>query len=131
MTTLKWPPVIHSAAGQSIELNAETPVRVEAAALGPQLFDVTVVGHAWPGVLATITSALATEELNIVDLQLATYQEAAAGTPLAFVDVVHVILEDLASYERRNLLPAEEAQTAGATSRIDQTIISDHQAVER
>ena len=39
---------------------------------------------------------------------------------------VRVILEDLASYERRNLLPEEEAAPASAASRVDKTIISDH-----
>jgi hypothetical protein len=39
---------------------------------------------------------------------------------------VRVILEDLASCERQNLLPEGEAAPATTTSRVDKTIISDH-----
>ena len=73
------------------EISLQTPVAVDVQSLGRQLFDATVVGLDRPGVLAAITSAVAMQGLNVVDLPGGvTEEENPEGHPSAFVDVVRL-----------------------------------------
>jgi hypothetical protein len=80
-------------------LSGEHAVEVEVRPLGGPYYEVCVVGFDRTGVLAAITTALASDDFDVKDLQLATYlPEHGAdveGTPDApvsarFVDVVRV-----------------------------------------
>jgi serine/threonine protein kinase len=77
-------------------LDDEHPVEVDFRPLGGKSYEVCVVGFDRTGVLASITSALATDDIDVHDLQIATYSpaeddgtEAGAETP-RFVDVALV-----------------------------------------
>ena len=77
-------------------LTDEQPVEVEVRPLGGQSYEVCVVGFDHTGVLAAITTALATDDFDVQDLQLSTYlpeQEGEGeGEPAAarFVDLARV-----------------------------------------
>lgn len=91
-------------------VNAEQVVEVEVRSLGGQNLEVCVVGYDRTGVLAAITTALASDGLDVQDLQLATYlpaEEAAdsESEPTFFVDVVRV-----ASGSRRGVAVADIAK---------------------
>jgi len=73
-------------------LNAERPVEVEVRPQEAQTYEVVVVGEDRTGVLACITTALATEGFSLRDVKLATYRadEEYAVAPTYFVDVLRV-----------------------------------------
>jgi serine/threonine protein kinase len=81
-------------------LGDEHPVEVEVRPLGGPYYEVCVVGFDRTGVLAAITTALASDDFDVQDLQLSTYmpehahehKEDGRGEPAAahFVDVVRV-----------------------------------------
>ena len=54
-------------------LSPEQPVEVEVRSLGGQSYEICVVGFDRTGVLAAITTALASDGLDTQDLRLATY----------------------------------------------------------
>lgn len=76
------------------ELSARESVAVDIKALSGVSFEVVVVGHDRPGVIACLTTALAADGWDIHDLKLATYQPAEESLdppePTFFVDVVRV-----------------------------------------
>ncbi len=77
------------------QVTEEQRVEVEVRSLGGQTLEVCVVGFDHTGVLAAITLALASDNLDVQDLQLATYlppEEGAEPTvePTFFVDVIRV-----------------------------------------
>src|SRR5271170_1080918 len=55
-------------------LNLEQPVEVDVRSLGGQNYEICVVGVDRTGVLAAITTALASDGLDTLDLRLATYR---------------------------------------------------------
>jgi|GEM_PF-6731174 len=78
-------------------LSDEQPVDVEVKPLGGPNYEVCVVGFDRTGVLAAITTALATDKCDVFDLQLATYLPAdlegePENEPPRFVDVIRVSL---------------------------------------
>ena len=82
-------------------LSIEVPVEVEVRHLGRRDYEVCVVGFDRTGVLAAITTALASNELDTQDLHLATYQsdpELDDDDRAHFVDVARV-----SAKERLNL----------------------------
>jgi hypothetical protein len=77
------------------QVTPEQRVEVEVRSLGGQTLEVAVVGFDHTGVLAAITLALASDGLDVQDVQLATYlppEEGAEATvePTFFVDVIRV-----------------------------------------
>ena len=65
-------------------LNDEQAVEVEVRPVGGQYYEVCVVGFDRTGVLAAITTALASDDFDVQDLQLSTYmpeQEHEARAP--------------------------------------------------
>ncbi len=116
-------------------LSIEVPVEVEVRHLGGRDYEVCVVGFDRTGVLAAITTALASNELDTQDLHLATYQsdsELDDDDRARFVDVARVSakerlnLADVAANLRERLCIAFlhlaegdliSAQTAAADSR--------------
>ncbi len=85
-------------------------VEVEVRTLGGANLEVCVVGFDHTGVLASLTTALASDGLDVQDLQLATYlpppdDEGASSEPTFFVDVVRV------TSSRRGLAVAEIARS--------------------
>src|SRR6185369_7749751 len=96
-------------------LKSERPVEVEIRSQEPQTFEVVVVGEDQTGVLACITTALATDGFSLRDVRLATYRadEEYASAPTFFVDVLRVAgdlnersLQDVASGLRGRLARA-------------------------
>src|SRR5215467_8754832 len=73
-------------------LKAERPVEVEVRPHEDQTYEVVVVGEDRTGVLACITTALATDGFSLRDVKLATYRadEEYAVAPTYFVDVLRV-----------------------------------------
>jgi Protein kinase domain len=73
-------------------LKAEQPVEVEVRPRDGQTYEVVVAGEDRTGVLACITTALATDGFSLRDVKLATYRadEEYAGAPTYFVDVLRV-----------------------------------------
>src|SRR5262249_40193336 len=73
-------------------LKADRPVEVVVRPHDAQIYEVVVVGEDRTGVLACITTALATDGLSLRDVKLATYRadEEYAGAPTYFVDVLRV-----------------------------------------
>src|SRR5215470_387796 len=93
-------------------LKAERPVEVEVRPQEAQTYEVVVVGEDRTGVLACITTALATDGFSLRDVKLATYRadEEYAAAPTYFVDVLRVAgdvkdrsLQDVASSLRDRL----------------------------
>src|SRR5262245_35315668 len=93
-------------------LKAERPVEVEVRPQEAQTYEVVVVGEDRTGVLACITTALATDGFSLRDVKLATYRadEEYASAPTYFVDVLRVAgdlndrsLQDVASGLRERL----------------------------
>ena len=117
-------------------LKAERPVEVEVRPLEANTYEVVVVGEDRTGVLACITTALATDGLSLRDVKLATYRadEEYAVAPTYFVDVLRVAgdlngrsPEDVASSLRERLANSfrylaegklAEAQIAVGDSRL-------------
>jgi serine/threonine protein kinase len=116
-------------------LTLEQPVEVDVRSLGGQNYEICVVGVDRTGVLAAITTALASDGLDTQDLRLATYHsddELDAPGSARFVDVIRVIssqkgwsVADMAKDLRDRLTLAFEhlaegdlrsAQTAAADS---------------
>src|SRR5215469_11671667 len=96
-------------------LKAERPVEVEFRPREGQTFEVVVVGEDRTGVLACITTALATDGFSLRDVRLATYRsdEENVGAPTYFVDVLRVAgdlnnrsTQDVASSLRERLANA-------------------------
>src|SRR5499427_9497690 len=73
-------------------LKAERPVEVEVRPQEAQTYEVVVVGEDRTGVLACITTALATDGFSLRDVKLATYRvdEEYVVAPTYFVDVLRV-----------------------------------------
>ena len=73
-------------------LSPEQQVELEMRPLGGQSYEVCVVGFDRTGVLAAITTALASDGLDTQDLRLATYQSDESDEPgtALFVDVARV-----------------------------------------
>ena len=73
-------------------LKADRPVEVEIHPQETQIYDVVVVGEDRTGVLACITTALASDGFSLRDVKLATYRadEEYAVAPTYFVDVLRV-----------------------------------------
>jgi len=80
-------------------LGDEHPVEVDVRPVGGQYYEVCVVGFDRTGVLAAITTALASDDFDVQDLQLSTYmpehgqeeqQGAGESTAARFVDVARV-----------------------------------------
>src|SRR5262249_54789342 len=93
-------------------LKAERTVEVEFSPQEAQTYEVFVVGEDCTGVLACITTALATDGFSLRDVKLATYRadEEYAAAPTYFVDVLRVAgelngrsLQDVASGLRQRL----------------------------
>lgn len=80
-------------------LSDEQPVEVEVRPLGGKHFEVCVVGFDRTGVLAAITTALASNGFDTQDLKLATYQPDADDDSIRtrFVDVARVIAQERSS----------------------------------
>ncbi len=75
-------------------LTPEQPVDVDVRSLGGQSYEICVVGFDRTGVLAAITTALASDGLDTLDLRLATYRSDEEDDPVGsacFVDVIRVI----------------------------------------
>jgi Protein kinase domain len=96
-------------------LKADRSVEVGIQPQEAQSYEVVVVGEDRTGVLACITTALATDGLSLRDVKLATYRadEEYAGKPTYFVDVLRVVgdlrgrsLQDVASSLRGRLANA-------------------------
>src|SRR5215470_8245915 len=96
-------------------LKPERPVEVEVRPREAQTYEVVVVGEDRTGVLASITTALATDGFGLRDVKLATYRadEEHAAAPTYFVDVLRVAgdlngrsLQDVASSLRERLTNA-------------------------
>src|SRR5262245_25297752 len=96
-------------------LKAERPVEVEVRPQEAQTYEVVVVGEDRTGVLACITTALATDGFSLRDLKLATYRadEECVGEPTYFVDLLRVTgalngrsTQDVASSLRERLTQA-------------------------
>ncbi len=81
-------------------LSAEQPVEVEVRPLGGKNYEICVVGFDRTGVLAAITTALASNGFDTQDLRLATYQTDLDedAERARFVDVARV-----AAQERSNV----------------------------
>ncbi len=81
-------------------LTRDHPVEVEVRPLaGQNYYEVCVVGFDGTGVLAAITTALASDDCDVQDLQLSTYLPPEAGSagaeePARFVDVAPLSQED-------------------------------------
>ncbi len=78
-------------------LNPDQPVDVDVRPLGGTNYEVCVVGFDRTGVLAAITTALASDECDVLDLQLSTYLPAESSAepesvPACFVDIARVSL---------------------------------------
>ncbi len=88
------------------KLTPERPVDVEVRPLGAQSYDICVVGYDRTGVLAAITTALASDGLDTQELRLATYmaEDESAEDTGRFVDVARVMSS------RRGLPVGEIAQ---------------------
>ncbi len=73
-------------------LKAERPVEVAVSPREAQTYEVVVVGEDRTGVLACITTALATDGFSLRDVKLATYRadEENGVEPTYFVDVLRV-----------------------------------------
>src|SRR5690349_6941833 len=73
-------------------LKADRPVEVDVRAQEGQTYEVVVVGEDRTGVLACITTALASDGFSLRDVKLATYRadEEYANAPTFFVDVLRV-----------------------------------------
>ena len=73
-------------------LKPERPVDVEFRPQDAQTYEVVVVGEDRTGVLASITTALATNGFSLRDVKLATYgaDKESVGTPTYFVDILRV-----------------------------------------
>src|SRR5215471_21347515 len=94
-------------------LKAERPVEVEIRPQEAQTYEVVVVGEDQTGVLACITTALATDGFSLRDVKLATYgaDKESDAAPTYFVDILRVAGEpnhrsskDLASALRERLV---------------------------
>jgi hypothetical protein len=77
------------------QLNPGRLVDVDVRPLGGRVMEICVAGFDRPGVLAAITTALASDGFDVQDLQLATYLEPNADEeepdqPTFFVDVARV-----------------------------------------
>jgi serine/threonine protein kinase len=68
-------------------------VDVDVRPLAGSAYEVCVVGHDRTGVLAAITTALATDGFDVQDLRLATYRPAPDGSnePTFFIDTARVV----------------------------------------
>ncbi len=77
-------------------LCAEQPIEVEVRPLGGRDYEICVVGFDRTGVLAAITTALASNGFDTQDLRLATYQSDPddADERARFVDVARVAAKD-------------------------------------
>src|ERR1041384_5538611 len=98
---------LRSLAGLKAERRVDVEMRQEA-----QTYEVVVVGEDRTGVLACITTALATDGFSLRDVKLATYRadEEYRTAPTYFVDVLRVAgelngrsLQDVASSLRERL----------------------------
>src|SRR5262249_12021310 len=117
-------------------LKAERPVEVEIRIQEAQTYEMVVVGEDRTGVLACITTALATDGFSLRDVKLATYRadEEHGVAPAYFVDVLRVAgdlngrsPQDVASRLRERLASSfrylaegklAEAQIAAGDSRL-------------
>lgn len=91
-------------------LTDEQRVEVDVRSLGGPNLDICVVGFDRPGVLAALTTALASDGFDVQDLQLATYLPPPEGDddkaePTYFIDVVRV------TTSRRGMPVAEIARS--------------------
>ncbi len=77
-------------------LSPEQPVEVEVRALGGKDYEICVVGFDRTGVLAAITTALASNGFDTQDLRLATYHSDGddEGERPRFVDVARVVVKE-------------------------------------
>jgi serine/threonine protein kinase len=78
-----------------LRLSNAQPIEVEVKSLGGRNLEICVVGHDRAGVLAAITTAMASDSCDIQDLQLATYLPpdedlGKEKEPTYFVDVMRV-----------------------------------------
>jgi serine/threonine-protein kinase len=73
-------------------LEPERPVDVEFRPQDSGTYEVVVVGEDRTGVLASITTALATDGFSLRDVKLATYSadKGSVGEPTYFVDILRV-----------------------------------------
>jgi serine/threonine protein kinase len=75
-------------------LTVEQPVEVDVRSLGGQSYEICVVGFDRTGILAAITTALASDGLDTLELRLATYRSDDENDSVGsarFVDVIRVI----------------------------------------
>jgi hypothetical protein len=90
-------------------LTSEQRVAVDVRSLGGQNLEICVAGYDRPGVLAALTTALASDGFDVHDLQLATYLPPPEGDdepePTFFIDVIRV------SSARRGLAVADVAKS--------------------
>src|SRR5215470_12400938 len=120
-------------------LKAERPVEVELRPREGQTFEVVVVGEDRTGVLACITTALATDGFSLRDVKLATYRadEEYAGAPTYFVDVLgvagdlnHRSPQDVASSLRDRLVNSFRYLAEGKLAEA-QIAVGDSQLADR
>ncbi|WP_422927112.1 protein kinase domain-containing protein [Singulisphaera sp. PoT] len=81
------------------QLDEDRPVDVDVRPIDVSSYEVCVVGFDRTGILAAITTALATDECNVLDLQLGTYSPVVPGSDpdgeaSRFVDILRVSPSD-------------------------------------